>query len=96
MKLNNGPKIIRITFIPFHLVNKADVYGAQKFSPMYRGRVGGGRLNEEVEEGLRDYRRGQSAKKCTSTYSLLGKTYIIVTGGGKDGLSPLCVHVFFF
>lgn len=35
-----------------------------------------GRINEGVEEGLRDYRREQSAKKCASTYSLLERTHI--------------------
>lgn len=50
-----------------------------------------GRINEGgVEEGLRDYRRRQSAKKCASTYSLLGRTYITLANKRCDS-----VYLFF-
>lgn len=48
------------------------------------------RINEGVEEGLRDYRRRQSAKKCASAYSLLGRTYITPTDKRCDS-----VYLFF-
>lgn len=51
-----------------------------------------GWVNEEVEEGLRDYRREQSAKKCASTYSLLGRTHISLAV--KGWCPPLCICFF--
>lgn len=49
-----------------------------------------GQINEGVEEGLRDYHRRQSAKKCASTYSLLGRTYITLADKRCDS-----VYLFF-
>jgi len=52
-------------------------------------------LNEEKRgEGLRDYRCEQSAKKRTSTYSLLGRTYIS-RPGMKDGVRSPRTPLFF-
>lgn len=68
MEFNNGPNIVRIT-VPFHPGKgmgrgKATCTAYRNFwrcaSSTENER---GRINEGVEEGLRDYRREQSAKK---------------------------------
>lgn len=68
MEFNNGPNIVRIT-VAFHPVTgkkrgKATCTAYKNFwRYAFSTENERGRVNEGVEEGLRDYRREQSAKK---------------------------------
>lgn len=94
MEFNNGPNIVRNT-VPFHPRKGKErgkatctVYRNFWRCALCRPRR---RVNEGAEEGLRDYRREQSAKKCASTYSLLGRTHISLA---YKEWPPLCIRFF--